>query len=84
MFQRIIGKMRKRQVLYALGIIAASFTLAPIARADNPVNVQSVDIYPSQLTILTEQGGTTTNYQCGIAHDLTRCTNLRLCARPAW
>ncbi|MBP7251978.1 MAG: hypothetical protein KBA75_00675, partial [Alphaproteobacteria bacterium] len=32
------------------------------------MNVQSVDLYPSQLIILTEQGGTTTNYQCGIAH----------------
>lgn len=67
MFHRIFGNKRKRQVFCALGIIGASLTLAPIASADNTVNVQSVDIYPSQLTILTEQGGTTTNYQCGIA-----------------
>ncbi len=67
MIHRNTGRMSGRHALFVAGIICTLFTLAPQAKADNTVNVQSVDLYPSQLTILTEQGGTTTNYQCGIA-----------------
>lgn len=67
MFHRNTGRISGQPKLCGVGIIGAAFLLAPVASADNTVNVQSVDIYPSQLTILTEQGGTTTIYQCGIA-----------------
>jgi hypothetical protein len=67
MFHRNAGNMSRKRALNAAGIILASSLFAPMAKADDAMQIKSVDIYPSQLLVLTQQGDTMVNYQCGVA-----------------
>lgn len=69
MFIQIAATKKRFYVLGTLGVFWVSFMLTPLAQAEDALNIKSVDVYPSQITVLTEQGGTTTNYQCGIVQN---------------
>lgn len=67
MFHQNAGNRRRTHTRYAVGFFLASSLFVSMAKADDAMKIKSVDIYPSQLLLLTEQGDTTVNYQCGIA-----------------